>query len=178
MEAKVSVWKANLANGLILGLIGVVYSLIMYFLDLSFNKTQGYLFYLVLIVVLFFLLKSYRDNYLHGYITFGQAVGAGAVIFLYYSLIIAIFTYILYAFIDTGLVAKQLEFAEELMLKKNVPQEALDTAMNMQRKMIKPEIMAPFSILGNMVSGVILSLLVAIFVRKEGNPLLETSEKI
>jgi hypothetical protein len=75
-------------------------------------------------------------------------------------------------------VAKQLEFAEELLLKKNVPQEALDTAMNMQRKMIKPEIMAPFSILGNMVSGVILSLLVAIFVRKEGNPLLETSEKI
>ena len=178
MEAKVSVWKANLSNGLILGLTGVVYSLIMYFLDLSFNKTQGYLFYLILIVVLFFLLKSYRDNYLHGYITYGQAVGAGAVIFLYYSIIIAAFTYILYAFIDTGLVAKQLEFAEEMMLKKNVPQEAIDTAMNMQKKMLKPEIMAPFSILGNMVIGVIISLLAAIFVRREGNPLLEPSEKV
>jgi len=87
--------------------------------------------------------------------------------------IAAIFTYILYAFIDTGLVAKQLEFTEEVMLKKGLPQEAVDTAMKMQKKFIKPEIMAPFSILGNMVTGVILSLLVSIFVRKESNPLIE-----
>ena len=35
MEQNVNVWKANLTNGLILGLIGIVYSLVMYFLDLS-----------------------------------------------------------------------------------------------------------------------------------------------
>jgi hypothetical protein len=176
MEEKVSVWKANLNNGLILGLIGIVYMLVMYFLDLSFNKTQVYLFYLIQIIILFFLIKSYRDNYLHGYITYGQAVGAGVIIFLYYAVIAAIFTYILYAVIDTGLSAKQLEFMEEEMLKKNLPQEAVDTAMKMQKKFIKPEIMAPVSILGNMITGVIMSLLASIFVRKEGNPLAETSE--
>ena len=176
MEEKVSVWKANLANGLILALIGIVYTLIMYFLDLTFNKTQGFLFYLVLIITLFFLLKSYRDNYLHGYITYGQSVGAGVVAFIYYSVITAIFIYVLYTIIDPGLTAKQLEFLEETMLKKGIPQETLETAMNVQKKMIKPEIMAPFSILGNMIMGVILSLLVSIFIRKEGNPLIETSE--
>jgi hypothetical protein len=176
MEEKVSVWKANLNNGLILGLIGIVYMLVMYFLDLSFNKTQVYLFYLIQIIILFFLIKSYRDNYLHGYITYGQAVGAGVIIFLYYAVIAAIFTYILYAVIDTGLSAKQLEFMEEEMLKKNLPQEAVDTAMKMQKKFIKPEIMAPVSILGNMITGGIMSLLASIFVRKEGNPLAETSE--
>jgi len=176
MEEKVSVWKANLANGLILGLIGIVYSLVMYFLDLSFNKTQAYLFYLVLIIALYFLLKSYRDNYLHGYITYGQSVGAGVVTFFYYSLISAIFIYVLYTLIDPGLTAKQLEFLEEVMLKRGMPQEALEKAMNLQKKMIKPEIMAPFSIFGNMITGVVLSLLVSIFIRKEGNPLIETSE--
>ncbi|MDY0099661.1 MAG: DUF4199 domain-containing protein [Bacteroidales bacterium] len=173
MEEKVSVWKANLNNGLILALVGIVYSLIMYFLDLYLNKTQGYIFMVVLIVVLYYLVKSYRDNYLHGYITYGQAVGAGVVIFLYYAVISAVFAYILYKFIDPDLTARQLAMTEEILLKKGMPQEAIDAGMKVQKKMMVPEIMAPFSILGNMVTGVIMSLLVAIFVRKEGNPLID-----
>ncbi|MFZ0281055.1 MAG: DUF4199 domain-containing protein [Bacteroidales bacterium] len=176
MEEKVSVWKATLTSGLILGLVGIVYTLVMYFLDLTFNKTQGFLLLPVLIVTLYFLVKSYRDNYLHGYSTFGQAVGAGVVIFLYFSIISAIFFYILYAVIDPELPSKQLAFTEELMSKRGMPQEALDAAMKMQEKFMKPGIMAPFSILGNMFTGTIMSLLVAIFVRKEGNPLIDTPE--
>jgi len=176
MEEKVSVWKASLTNGLILGLLGVVYSLVVYFLDLSFNKVQGYVFLLILIVALFYLVKSYRDNFLHGYINFGQAVGAGVVIFVYYSIISAVFAYILYSVIDPGLIDKQLAFGEEMMIKRGLPQEAIDASMKIQKKMLVPGIMAPFSILGNMLTGTIMSLLVAIFVRKEGNPLIDSSE--
>jgi len=177
MEQKTNVWNANLTNGLILGLIGIVYALVMYFLDLTFNRVQGYIFLLILIVTLFYLIKSYRDNYMHGYITYGQAVGAGVVIFLYYSLIMAVFTYILYAVIDTGLVAKQLAFTEELMAKRGMPQEAMDIAMNFQKKLIKPGIIAPLSIFNSMLTGVIMSLIVAIFVKREGNPLIESQEE-
>ena len=92
MEQKVNAWKTNLTNGLILGLVGVVYSLLMYFLDLSFNKNSGYVFMLIQIVILFFLLKSYRDNFMHGQITYGQSVGAGVIIFLYFAVIMAVFT--------------------------------------------------------------------------------------
>ena len=42
MEEKVSVWKANLNSGLIMGLVGIVYTLVIYFLDLTLNKVQGY----------------------------------------------------------------------------------------------------------------------------------------
>ena len=96
------------------------------------------MFLVLLLVILFFLVKSYRDNYRHGYITFGQALGAGMIIFLYYSIISAIFAYILYAIIDPNLIDKQLAFTEELMQQKGVPQEALDLSMSMQRKMMKP----------------------------------------
>ncbi len=118
MEQNVNVWKANLTNGLILGLAGVVYSLVIYFLDLSLNKVQGYVFMGIEAVILYFLLKSYRDNYKHGQITFGESVGAGVIICLYYSLIMAVFAYLLYSIIDTGLVAKQLAFAEETYAEK------------------------------------------------------------
>ncbi len=176
MDEKVSVWKANLTNGLILGLIGIVYNLVMYFLGLTFNRTQGYVFLLVLIVSLFFLLKSYRNNYLHGYITYGQAVGAGVVIFLIYSIITAVYTYLLYTVIDPELTAKQLAFTEEMMSKKGMPQQALDAAINMQKKMMKPGIMFIVGIFGSMIYGVIISLLAAIFVRKEGNPLIDAPD--
>jgi hypothetical protein len=174
MEEKVSVWKANLTNGLILGLVGVVYSLVMYFLDLTFNQVQGYVFMVVQIALLYFLLKSYRDNYLHGQISYGQSVGAGVVISLYSAIIGAIFIYILYTVIDSGLTEKQLAFLEEKMLEKGAPQEAVDAGMAIQRKILKPEIMAPFSILGSMFGGTIFSLLISIFIKKEGNPLIDT----
>jgi hypothetical protein len=174
MEQKVNVWKANLTNGLILGLTGVVYSLVMYFLDLTFNQVQSYVFIVIQIALLYFLLKSYRDNYMHGQITYGQSFGAGIIICLYSAIIAAIFTYLLYTVIDSGLTEKQLAFAEEKMLEKGVPQEAVDAGMAIQRKIMKPEIMAPFSILANMLWGTIISLIVSIFIKKEGNPLIDT----
>lgn len=174
MEQNVNVWKTNLTNGLILGLTGVVYSLIMYFLDLTFNQVQGYVYMIIQIVLLFFLLKSYRDNFMHGQITYGQSVGAGVVISLYSAVIGAVFLYLLYTVIDSGLTEKQLAFVEGKMLQKGAPQAAVDAAMGLQRKIMKPQIMAPFSILGSMVWGTILSLIVSIFIKKEGNPLIDT----
>ena len=174
MEQNTNVWKANLTNGLILGLIGIVYSLVIYFLNLSFNKVQGYVFILLQIVIIYFLVKSYRDNFLHGFITYGQAFGAGVIIFLYYAIVMAIFTYILYTVIDTGLIDKQLAYTEEMMMKKGLAQAKLDAGMAVQSKIMKPEILAPISIFGNMLWGIIISLVVGIFVRKEGNPLIET----
>ena len=83
MDNNINPWKANITNGLILGLIGIVYTMVVYFLDLTFNKVQGWVFLALLIIILFFLVKSYRDNYRHGFITFGQGLGAGMIIFLY-----------------------------------------------------------------------------------------------
>lgn len=177
MEENVNVWKANLTNGLILGLIGIVYSLVMYFLDLSLNKTQGYIFILVQLVVLFYLVKSFRDNYMHGMITFGQALGAGIVICLYYSIIIAIFSYILYAFIDPNLIDKMLAGTEEQLLERGLSQSQIDAGMAVQQRLMKPAFISGISIFGSMLSGLIMSLLVAAFVRKEGNPLIDSTEK-
>ena len=173
----VNVWKANLTNGLILGLIGIVYSLVMYFLDLSTNQAQGWIFMVLQFVILFYLIKSYRDNYLHGMMTFGQGLGAGVVICLYYSILSAIFAYILFKFIDTGLIDKQLAMAEEKLVERGMPQASIDAGMAIQKKIMIPEIMAPISIFGNMFMGLVMSLIAAAFTRKEGNPLIDTPQQ-
>ncbi len=100
---------------------------------------------------MYFLVKSYRDNYLHGYITYGQAVGAGVVIFLYYSIIMAIFTYILYAVIDPELTAKQLAFTEEMMVKKRHAPGSHGCCNGDSGKIMKPGIMAAIQYFGEYV---------------------------
>jgi hypothetical protein len=174
MEEKVNVWKANLSNGLIMGLEGVVFSLVLYFLDLTLNKSAGYINIPIQIVLLFFLVKSYRDNHLHGQMTYGQAVGAGTVIFVFASIIMAVFTYLLWAYIDPELAKKSLAMSEEAMVNKGVPQAGIDAGMAFTAKIMKPGIMAIFTIFFGMFFGVIYSLLTGIFVRKEGNPLIDT----
>jgi hypothetical protein len=175
MEEKVSPWKSNLTNGLILGMVAVVYSLLMFFLDLSLNKAQGYIFMVIEIILLYFLIKSYRDNFLHGQITYGQSVGAGVIIFFYSAIITAIFSYILFAFIDPGLIAKQMALTEEGMRAKgNMTEAQLETAMKFSEKFMKPGIMAFSGIFFSMIFGTIASLIVSIFVKKEGNPLIDT----
>jgi len=176
MEEKVNPWKANLTNGLILGLVGIMYSLVMYFMDLTLNPTQGYIFVLVQIGLLFFLLKSYRDNSMHGQITYGQAVGAGVIIILYYSVISSIFSYVLFTVIDPGLVAKQMAVTEQGMADKGLTQEQIDAGLAFSAKLMKPAIMSIWGFVISMIWGTIISLLISIFIRKEGNPLIETPQ--
>jgi hypothetical protein len=176
MEQEVNAWKTNLTNGLIMGSVGIVYSLIIYVLDLTFNPYQGYAGMVIQLGVLYFLLKSYRDNIRHGQITYGQSVGAGVIIYLYYGIIISLFTYLLYTVIDPGLVKKSLAFAEESMVKKGVPQAQIDAGMALTSKIMKPAITAVFSLFGSLFGGTIISLIVSIFIKKEGNPLIDTPE--
>jgi hypothetical protein len=48
----------------------------------------------------------------------------------------------------------------------------------MQKKILKPEIYAFTRLLSNFLGGTILSLIVAIFIKKEGNALIDSIEKV
>ena len=173
MEEKVNIWKANLTNGAIMSLVVIAFSLVLYFFDLTFNKTVGYINIPIRMALLYFLLKSFRDNFMHGQITYGQSVGAGMVIFVYVAIIMAIYTYLLWAVIDPELAKKSLAFTEEAMVKKGTPQAAIDAGMAFTAKIMKPGIMALASIFTTLFGGIIYSLLISISIKKEGNPLID-----
>jgi hypothetical protein len=173
MENKVSVWKANLNSGIIMGLAGIVFSLILYFLDQTLNKTLPWIWFLALIVLLFFFIKSYRDNYLKGFITYGQSLGAGVIIMLYYAIISAAFGFILYKFIDPGLIDKTLAMTEATLVERGFTESMIEQSMKMQAKIMTPGVMNAIGIFSNVFVGTILSLIISIFTRKEGNPLID-----
>ena len=173
MEQKRSIWKETLNYGIIMGLITVGLSLVTYMFDLTFKTWVIWPSLLVGVLVLYFLLRSYRDHYNNGYITYGKSVGAGVVIQVYSAIITAIYIYVLYAFIDPGLVDKSLAFQEEKLIARGMPEAAIDQALAMQAKMMKPWFTALMSTLSSVFYGLILSLIVSLFIMKKGNPLLD-----
>ena len=175
MEQKVNPWKANLMNGLILSLAGIAFTLILYILDMSTNKAVGYIFIPIQFIILFFLIKSYRDNHMHGIITFGQAMGAGVITFLYYSVISAVFAYIFYSFIDTTFIGKMIAMSEEAALQRGLPQEQIDAGMQFTKKIMTAPVLAIISIFSNMFFGAVTSLIIAAIVQKAGNPLIDAT---
>jgi hypothetical protein len=173
MEQKRSIWKETLNYGIILGLIGVGFSVLTYMFDLTFKTWILWPSMLLSLVVLFLLLRSYRDHYNNGYISYGKSVGAGVVINVYAALITAIYIYVLYAFIDPGLMDKSLAMAETKMIEKGLPEAAIEKALEMQAKMMKPWFTGLMGLINSVFYGLVLSLIVSLFVMKKGNPLLD-----
>jgi len=176
MESTPSIWKTCLKYGLILGLVSIVFSVLIYMFDLTFATWTIIPSLLLSFIVLFLLQRSYRDTYNNGFITYGKSLGVGVVIFIYASVIIAIYTYLLYTVIDPGMIDKQMAMAADKMVAKGIPEASMDAALKMQEKMLKPWIISLMGIFTTIFYGFILSLISSIFVAKQGNPLLENEK--
>lgn len=173
MENKVSVWKATLNTGVILGLLGIVWTLFLWFIDQSMNQLLGLVFFAVLIVGLILGIKNYREKYRNGFITYGQSLGAGVIMMLYYSIITAIFTYIMYSFIDSGMPEKLLAVTEQKLVDRGLAEGMIEQSMKMQSKIMVPWVLSLSGLLGGLLNGTIICLIISIFTRKEGNPLID-----
>ncbi|HOE24541.1 MAG TPA: DUF4199 domain-containing protein [Bacteroidales bacterium] len=173
MEKKRSVWKETLNYGIIYGLIMVVFSVLTYMFDLTLKTWIIWPSLLLSIIVLFFLLRSYRDHYNSGYISYGKSLGAGVVITVYAAIITAIYIYVLYAFIDPGLIDKSLALAEAKLAERGIPEAAIEQGLAVQAKMMTPWFTSLMSMVTNIFYGFILSLIVSLFIMKKGNPLLD-----
>ncbi len=177
MDKKVSVWKANINAGVILSLLGIVWTLVLWFFDQTTNQTLGLIFYVVIIIGLFLGIRSYRDKYLNGFIRYGQSLGAGVIIMLYYSVITAVFTFLLYKFIDPNLVEKMLALTEEQLADRGLAEGMIEQSMQIQKKIMTPLVLSVTTIFSGVFMGTILSLIISLFTKREGNPLIESIEE-
>ena len=173
MESTTSIWKSCFKFGIILGLVYIVISVLFYVMDLTFATWAAIPNIIVGLIVLFLLQRSYRDTCENGFITYGKALGSGMIMFIYAAVLVAIYTYILYAVIDPGLIDKTIAYSTAKLEAKGLPQAAIDASAKMQEKMMKPWIISLTTIFYSLFSGLIMSLITSIFVAKKGNPLTE-----
>ena len=164
-------------NGFFLGLALVLFQTIFYLADIQYNSKLGYLAYFILIAGLFLSIRNYRDKANGGYLTYGRSVGYGVLVSLMAGIISSVFVFILYSYIDPNLIDKILMDQETKMVEDNIDEDQIEIAMGYTRKMMTPPIIAVISILGMVFMGLVFSLILSVFLRKEDGSSANSFEK-
>ncbi|CAN5628939.1 hypothetical protein BH11BAC1_BH11BAC1_10810 [soil metagenome] len=164
--------KVAMTYGAIYGLASSIIYLIFYFAGASIdNKAPQYVGWIVLIASLFIGIKSYRDQDLDGYISYGKSLGTGTLIGLFGGIITGVFSVLMFTVIDPGLAQKIIEKAQEDMIERgNMSEDQINLAVSWTRKFMNPIALFLFSILGSIFMSFIFSLLISIFTKKEQTP--------
>ena len=170
-ENQKSVIMPSLMYGIYLGFALIVYSLLLFLLDVDQESWLTWISYVIMAAGLYWAMTSIRDKELGGFISYGKAFGAGFWTTLFATIIMGIFTYIYVIYIDAGLIDEILLKAEETLLESspNMSDEQFDTTMMWTEKMTSPVMITVWATLANMFFGVVLSLIIAIFAKRENN---------
>ena len=173
MEDKVTVSQVGLKNGIIVGLIFIVYGMVLQFLGLDMKVMQylSYLNYVILIIFVVIAHKAFKEGG-DGFMTIGQGLKIGMLITLIGTVISSIFTYIYLKFIDDSMIQKSLDYQIEELEKRGLDDAAIDQAMAVTEKLMTPEIMPLFALVFMLIFGFIIVLIVSLFTKK-ANPALE-----
>ena len=167
MEKKnTSVLVNALIWGAIIGLVSIVYSVILYMLNQTLNRTLGYFGFVILIAGLAFAMKNYRDNVLDGVLPFGKAFGFGMLVVLVSALIGGIYGYLLYAVIDPDLVGKMMDMQSEQMLERGLTEDKVEQALEVTKRFMTPVFMFISGFVVNLLMGGVLSLIIAAIFKK------------
>jgi hypothetical protein len=171
MENKRSQAKVAMNYGLLYGLAGIAITLLFYFLGIDMqSKIPMFVGFIALIIFIFTGVKSYRDEDLEGYISYGRSLGTGTLIALFGSIITAIFTVILFTYIAPELPEKILENAQQKFAEGGMSDDQVEQGLKMTRMFMSPVWLFLFSILTTVFWGFLFSLIISIFTKKEGNP--------
>jgi hypothetical protein len=167
--------KPSISNASIISVALIILTLVFYLLNNHGSNVESIIGTVIFLTGLIYSIKVYRDEYLEGYISYGQSLGHSVLIGVFTGIITGVFIFILYTFIAPDLFEqvreKALLEAERRMLQMNpnVTDAELDMVVNLQTKFIRPI----FSLIGNVfiytLTGLVLGLIVSIFMKKK-NP--------
>ncbi len=166
-QQHVSLWKSSLTYGLFLGIALVLVSVIFYATGNTFARSAQFISYAVMIAGIVIAQLQYRKA-LGNVMTYGQALGVGVLTMLFASVITGFFTYLLYAIIDPSLQEQlRLSIEEQIVKQGRVPEDQIDTAVEMASKFQNPAMMFFMGIFGGTFIGLIISLLTSIFTQRK-----------
>ena len=179
MEAnRPSILKPAMSYGLIIALVIIIFAVLAWLLGLEGAKWLQWINWAAYFGVLYFCLKNWRDNYNGGYLRYGQSLSAGILFMFFASIIYAFYNVVYLTWIDPEAVNRMLDIMEDEYYKMGWTEEQVSSMMEFGSKLHKPGMQFFSVIIGTTFIGVILSLIVSIFIRKEGDPYTQAMSEI
>jgi hypothetical protein len=155
--------------GVILGLILIAYSLVLYVLGANESQAAQWVSYGFIAAVIYLATKARRESE-GGVLSYGKGLGTGVGITFFASILVAVYTYIFFGFIDPDMLEELILRAEDQMYEQGTPDEQVEIAMEYTRKFMQPGPMSAMVVLTYTFVGFIISLITSAILKKEGNP--------
>ena len=166
---KITTAKTALNFGLILGGISLVYSLMLFFLDMHYQgeTATSLMGYALLIGLILWAIMHFKKNN-DGYISLSEALKTGVGAALISAIIVCIYTIVLIQYLDPEFLDKSIEYQKQKMLQENpeISVENVNKMFDMQKEFSGPFIISGFIIILNLFFGFIISLIVGLIIKK------------
>ena len=169
--------------GLVTSAVSFGYSLLLYALGYHGEKIEqaallGSFSYVIIIIGLILGIREARKEVLEEskVFSYGSGFKAGSLISVFMAIGNAVFSYIYIAFINPSMVDAMIEFQGQKMIEKGVAQEQIAAMENMSRTMSQPPIQALSALIGTIIIGILLTLIIAIFMRTRREAAAELAE--
>jgi hypothetical protein len=150
--------------GLINGLIGTVFSLVLFLTKLEQSELRwaG----LLISIGCIYLAHTEFKKHNQGFLEYGQALGIGTILSLIAGIIQGVFTYVYVSFIDTEFTQRMLDTARSQMeARGNMDDAQIDQAIEMTAKFASGGALLIFSVVGGAFFGFMLSLVIGAFTK-------------
>ena len=178
-ESKNKIGKHTIKFGIMLGIVLILFDLILYVMDISMESKFKYLNIIISAGIITYGIYVFREKNNGGYIKYDQSLLIGFLISLYGGIILSIYTYVFLKFIDSSEITKMLDLMQQKMTDmQNVSEESIDKAMKIQRIFLRPAMISLFKLIGSAFSGLILSLLISIFMKKQDTSFEGTMKEV
>jgi membrane-associated HD superfamily phosphohydrolase len=151
--------------GLYYGVLAIVLTLAFY---LSGNATAGAAKWLstLLAIILIIVTQLQFRKAGGGYLSYGRSLGVAVLAMFFGSLIVALFTYLLYKF-DPALLDETMLAAEERLVEQGRNEDEIEMSLKILSWIKTPFMLAVSSILNLVFSGLVIGAITAIFTSKK-----------
>ena len=159
-------WKTSVIYGLYYALISIALTVVFYATGNMASTASQWLGVIVMIAAIVIIQIAYRKS-LGGWMTYGQGLSIGLVSMVCASVIIAIFTFVLYKFIDPDLINQIRMMTEEKLYQQGMADDQISTTLAFTEKFQTPAIISVMVIVNLAFMGLIISAITAIFTKKQ-----------
>lgn len=134
-QEELSIQKQGLRNGLVAGILSIIYTLILYIIggELMFNFWMQLVPYVIITVVMIFTVQNYRKTH-ENYVSFRTAFGGSFPVGIFGMMLPLVFAYILYAFIDPDLTMRLKDYTIKTSIEMfqwfNMSEEEIDRQLD------------------------------------------------
>ncbi len=154
--------------GLYVSLALIAVTLLFYATGNILSSVAVYINYLIYIAGIVLVTQSYKKSVDESTpFPYGKALGLGVATMFYASIVMAVFTFILYKFIDPSLIDQFIEYTEDTFLKSGMSEDMVEQYIKLSKPMMTPAVMSMSQLFSVAFYGFLISLITSIFLRKK-----------